>query len=440
MKRIKRKGDDGGDYTDADKFYVPCGQWMAADAAVACALGVQQPAAPQKSERPATPPSPISFVSPVSEDLSRKSIGRMKRIYASRRLLFDDEEKVSVNKAVNQQLIINSQPTDVMKEKMTSEDDSYMPIIDSLSARGFVVNNHSPCDDGDGSFGPYELHMSAGADLETTDMTREVGGVLTSLSPVCGQFECLSVFEGIVYTVRVAAVGPAGDNLVETAKVLATVGPHPHIVSYFCNWTDTHYHYIQTEQCLSSLSSLRMINVADCRTVLEHISCALHHLHDGKMYSHNRVNRPNIYLVLDGDRVVYKLGGFGAATKILVDSSAAAADVQSLCCIVSELIENGDGWSADEEDLRLYLSNMAGTVNSGAANALSVWRWCCDARHRPPLLQSRQTSLSDMMYRNLRINNNDGVGAVDQTAVVSLRRKTDMRRASEIFVAATPRK
>ncbi|XP_060855871.1 uncharacterized protein LOC132933623 isoform X2 [Metopolophium dirhodum] len=364
----------------------------------------------------------------------------MKRIYASRRLLFDDEEKVSVNKAVNQQLIINSQPTDVMKEKMTSEDDSYMTIIDSLSTRGFVVNNHSPCDDSGGSLGQSELHMSAGTDLETTDMTREVGGVLTSLSPVCSQIECLSVFEGIVYTVRVAAVGPAGDNLVETAKVLATVGPHPHIVSYFCNWADAHYHYIQTEQCQSSLSSLRMNNVADCRTVLEHISCALHHLHNGKMYSHNRVNRPNIYLALDGDRVVYKLGGFDAATKILVDSSAAAADVQSLCLMVSEMIENGDGWSADEEDLRLYLSNMAETVNLCAANALSVWRWCCSARHRPPLLQSRQTSLSDIMYHSLGTNNKDGVGAADQTAVVSLRRKTDMRRASEIFVAATPRK
>jgi len=42
----------------------------------------------------------------------------MKRIYVSRRLLFDDEEKVSLNKAVNQQLIINSQPADVMEEKV----------------------------------------------------------------------------------------------------------------------------------------------------------------------------------------------------------------------------------------------------------------------------------------------------------------------------------
>lgn len=317
-----------------------------------------------------------------------------------------------------------------------------MTIIDSLSARGFVVNNPNPCDNGGGSFGQYDLHMSASPDPETTDMTREVGGELTSLSPVCGQFECLSVFEGIVYTVRVAAVGPAGDNLIETAKVLATVGPHPHIVSYFCNWTDAKYHYIQTEQCQSSLSSLRMNSVADCQTVLEHISCALHYLHDGKMYSHNCVNRQNIYLALDGDRVVYKLGGFEAATKILVDNSAAAADVQSLCLMVLELIENGDGWSADEEDLRLYLSNMSGTVNPGAANALSVWRWCCGTRHRPPLLQSLQTSFSNMnmMYCNLGTNNKDRVGAADQIAVVSLLRKNEARRASEITMDTTPRK
>lgn len=72
VKRIKRKEDDG-DYRDSDKFYVPGGQWMSADIAVACSLGVQQPAAPQKSERPATQPSPISSMSPASEDLSRST-------------------------------------------------------------------------------------------------------------------------------------------------------------------------------------------------------------------------------------------------------------------------------------------------------------------------------------------------------------------------------
>ncbi|XP_022171237.1 uncharacterized protein LOC111034363 [Myzus persicae] len=120
VKRIKRKEDNGGDDTDVDKFYVPGGQLMAADSAVSCALGIQQPAAPQKSDRPATPPSPILSMSPTSEDLSlsKKTIGQMKRIYVSRRLLFDDEEKVNINKPVSQHLIVNSQPTDVLEEKV----------------------------------------------------------------------------------------------------------------------------------------------------------------------------------------------------------------------------------------------------------------------------------------------------------------------------------
>jgi len=36
----------------------------------------------------------------------------------SRRLLFDDEEKVSVNKPVDQQMIINCQPNDVLEENV----------------------------------------------------------------------------------------------------------------------------------------------------------------------------------------------------------------------------------------------------------------------------------------------------------------------------------
>jgi len=71
VKRIKRKEDDD---TDADKFYVPNSSlWMAADADVACAVGAQQPAAPQKTERPATPPSPISNEAPASLDLSKST-------------------------------------------------------------------------------------------------------------------------------------------------------------------------------------------------------------------------------------------------------------------------------------------------------------------------------------------------------------------------------
>lgn len=283
--------------------------------------------------------------------------------------------------------------------------------------------------------------MSADTDLQTKDMIREVDGVQTSLSLVCGQFESLSVFEGITYTVHVAAAGSAGDNLIETAKVLATVGPHPHIVSYFCNWMDACYHYMQTEQCQASLQSLPMNNIADCRTVLEHISCALHYLHDGKMYAHNRVSRQNIYSALDGDHVVYKLGGFDAATKLLLDGSAAVSDVQSLCLMVSDLIKNGEGWSADEEDLRLYLLNMEETVNPAVVNALAVWRWCCSsAQQRPPLLQSCQTSLSNMVYQKFDTRNKDRRRTANQTTVVPSFRKTNAHRASKIATATLPSK
>lgn len=47
-------------------------------------------------------------------------MGRMKRGCVSRRLLFDDEEKTSVNKSINQQLIINTQSTDILEEKVSN--------------------------------------------------------------------------------------------------------------------------------------------------------------------------------------------------------------------------------------------------------------------------------------------------------------------------------
>jgi len=439
VKRIKRKEDGGDDNTD--KFYVPRGQWTSADDDdLACALGVQQPAAPQKTERSDSPPSPISSVSPASEDLSKKTIGQMKRNYVSRRLLFDEDEKISINKLVNEKIIINSPPIDKLEEKMTKEVNPYQTIIDSLSARGFIVNKHSPCKDDDGFPGQYGHCMPVGSDLQTTDMEREGNTVLTSLPSICRQFKCLSVFEGIEYIVRVADAGPAANDSNETAKVLAAVGPHPYIVSYFCNWSDARYHYVQMEQCQASLSSLRINNVADCRMVLEHISCALHYLHDGKMYAHNRVTRPNVFTVKDGDRVVYKLGGFDAATKLSADSgAAAAADVQSLCLTVSELMKDvGDRCSVDVDDLRQYLSSVAGTVS---ANALSVWRWCCGTR--PPLQRTRQSSMSALMYRNIGTGDEDGgAAAADQTTVATALsfRKIAARRAYEIAASATPSK
>ena len=49
-----------------------------------------------------------------------ETIGQMKRNYVSRRLLFDDEEKISVNKHISQQLFNNSEPTDVLEEKVSN--------------------------------------------------------------------------------------------------------------------------------------------------------------------------------------------------------------------------------------------------------------------------------------------------------------------------------
>lgn len=279
--------------------------------------------------------------------------------------------------------------------------------------------------------------MPASLDPQTNTDGKE--HMPASLPFVCRQFKCLSVFEGIEYSVLVADAGPAADVSAETAKVLAAVGPHSNIVSYFCNWSDARYHYLQMELCPASLSSVPVNNVADCRTVLEHVSCALHYLHDGKMYAHNRVDRPNVFTATDGDRVVYKLGGFEAATKLSADDSgtaaAASADVQSLCLMVSGLIKDvDDQWFADEEDLRQYLSSVTETAcSAAAANALSVWRWCCGAR---PQLR-RSGSMSAMMTY---LDVDDGAGVAGQTAVAASFRKTAARRAYEIAAASASSK
>lgn len=73
VKRIKRKEDDGhcSIETDVEKFYVPGnGLWMAADTSAVCALNIRQPAAPQKTERPVLPTSPILAESTALMDSS----------------------------------------------------------------------------------------------------------------------------------------------------------------------------------------------------------------------------------------------------------------------------------------------------------------------------------------------------------------------------------
>jgi len=50
-----------------------------------------------------------------------ESSGQMRRNYVSRRLLFDDEEKVSVNKPVDEQMIIITQSIDSMEDKVIKQ-------------------------------------------------------------------------------------------------------------------------------------------------------------------------------------------------------------------------------------------------------------------------------------------------------------------------------
>lgn len=48
-----------------------------------------------------------------------ESLGQMRHNYVSRRLLFDDEEKISVNKPVDKQMII-PQSIDDLKDKVSN--------------------------------------------------------------------------------------------------------------------------------------------------------------------------------------------------------------------------------------------------------------------------------------------------------------------------------
>jgi len=49
-----------------------------------------------------------------------ESLGLMRRNYVSRRLLFDDEEKISVNKPVDGQMIIIPQSIDNLEDKVSN--------------------------------------------------------------------------------------------------------------------------------------------------------------------------------------------------------------------------------------------------------------------------------------------------------------------------------
>lgn len=228
----------------------------------------------------------------------------------------------------------------------------------------------------------------------------------------------MSLIEGSVYGVHVVALRDKEDTFLETAKTLADVGPHPYIVPYFSNWTDGRFHYTQTERYPENLwTPTGGHRRDDCRTVLEHVSCALHHLHVYKKYAHNLVNRRNIYRTTHCGGLVYKLAGFHGATKLTTAedrgdaATAILADVKSLCSTVADLLEeqrrcDGGHSSADgghpsadgpveQEELWSFLLSVtdkiempAGVIAGGSpssssrtdASALTVWRWCCKTR------------------------------------------------------------
>lgn len=274
----------------------------------------------------------------------------------------------------------------------------FRSIIESLLTRGLIVENHC-C---------LQFDLGEGINKNRLKSTTYDQKIVHDL--VCnGKFKCLSLFDGQIYNVKVSV---EKDSSLQLARVLAALGEHPHIVSYYSNWFDTHYHYIQTELCQANLASSArdeyLKNAADYKIVLEHIASALHYLHNFKKYSHNYVNSNTIFYTITNGGVIYKLGEFQGATQLLDNVSCmttTASDVTSLCSTVLLLIgaNNGDieNISKDKElhSLYNYLLFITSAVDSATTysadigdfnammssvtiptNALDIWRWCCSAR------------------------------------------------------------
>lgn len=300
-------------------------------------------------------------------------------------------------------------------------DDSFRIVHETLTSRGFVVKDYRrfDVDDDDDEYvadavnerGQRITFMAVDGEGSAT-YGQGSGSTLTSPFVGDGSFGCLSLMDGIIYGVTVALVDD--EDFARSLRTLADVGMHPHVVSYFSGWTDAHFRYAQTEYWPPG--NLRPCHgtAADYRTVLEHVACALHYLHDGKKYAHNRVDRQSIYSTGGGSGVVYKLGGFNLATKLpvedgLVAASVTLADVGSLCSTVSLLLRdcNNGGLSTDDDEdddvdeLRSYLSFVAAAADGvtttalDVGSALAVWRWCRSVRHqrRPQQQRCRRQSL-----------------------------------------------
>lgn len=283
----------------------------------------------------------------------------------------------------------------------------FRTIVKSLLNRGFMVENHC-CS--------LQFDLKEGINENCLRLTTVDPKTVHDL--VCnGKFKCISLFDGQVYNVQVSA---EKDSSLQLARVLAALGEHPHIVSYYSNWLDTSYHYIQTELCLEHLASSafgeHLKITANYRMILEHVASALHYLHDFKNYAHNNVNSNTVFYTITNGSVIYKLGEFHHATRLLDKvnyATSTASDVTSLCSTVLWLIEanNGDieNISKDKE-LRLlcdYLLFITSAVNSAMAypadiegciammssvtihtNALDIWRWCSSARQRQNLVST----------------------------------------------------
>lgn len=308
---------------------------------------------------------------------------------------------------------------------MTTDDNQDQIILESLLSRGFIVQKHNLLGvRGEKEGDEYENHQLFNTILNTTADKEKKEKKNDNKFYVCGQFACLSLLEGIVYGIQVNSSIVMEDS-VSMTKVLAAVSSHPHIVSYFSNWTDGHFHYIQTELYCTNLSILLDHNrgigrVVDYWTVLEHVACALHYLHDEKKYTHNNVDRWNIYSMTDThDRIVYKLGGFHGASKLLAEDGcltiATNTDIKSLCSTVTWLIKESDYYGNkdfDNNDVQSLHSHMLYIIEKIDSmtfignlpsenldiNAFNVWRWCCRTRNQQRHRQHQ--SLEALVYGN----------------------------------------
>lgn len=365
---------------------------------------------------------------------------------ASRRLIFDDETPlknrfVSAYEDISSPMSLfpgvkalnKSHETDIFEENIlpNSHDAVTSSLIDSITTTSKINLNENCLEN------VFENLLKRGFIVQNNSLFSDYGNAtamnlnVDNESLVCGQFECLSLLEGGVYGVLAVTTAKMADSL-RSVRALASIGSHPHIISYFSSWTDGCFHYVQTEFCQENLPSLNRYcfdSATDYQVILEHISCALHYLHDVKKYVHNMVVGRNIFRsVGDGDRAVFKLGGFYRVTELPdSDKTAPLIDVKSLCATISLLLkDHGHDGETDDEDLRLLLSYLSlitkkigdlteepaavdlpcefvKLLPSDYVKACNIWHWCCSSR-----LQQLQQRPQNFLFFETNTNG-DGI-------------------------------